>query len=243
MSPSVIENFVVGIATSLITALTVWLWRRIRKSQVLNRKAAFFGIKPREECLVVMNHNPRSKDTMSHGDIETLVEIVRLVDEIGGKLTIAPFDKILTPAGETAEFCIGGLDSNQRTKVHAENFLKGVQFHPYSPDSIDNLAIITKEEKFRYERYKNEYAVLTRFYPNPDSSPVILISGQTSRANQGAIYYLVKNYDYSLRYKFRNKKSFCLIVKLQSPLTYGHKSVRLVKDITDLAFMPLSATN
>lgn len=111
-------------------------------------------------------------------------------------------------------------------------------FHPYSPSDIDSLAISTKKEKFRYEQYKDEYAVLARFYPSPDAHPVILISGQTSRANQGAIYYLVQNYGTSLRKNFENRRPFCLMVKLQSPLTYGHKSVQLVKDITDIAFIP-----
>lgn len=241
MSPSVIENFVVGIVTSIVTAIFVHFWRKIRESRIINRKAAFFGISPKDSCLVVMNHHPFNKGTMSHGDIETLVEIVRLVDEIGGELTIAPFDKVLTAAGEMTEFCIGG-PSNHRTMVHIENFLKGLQFRYFLQDDPDSLAIITKEDKFKYEWHENEYAILARFYPNRGSHPVVLISGQTSRANQGAIHYLIKNHDTFLRREFGNKKSFCLIVKLQSPLTYGHKSVRLVKDITDIAFTPFAAT-
>lgn len=239
MSPSVIENFVVGVVTSIVTALAVWLWRNFRESQILNRKAEFFNIARGDQCLAVMNHNPRGRDTMSHCDIETLIEIVRLVDDIGGRAKIAPFDKILEPAGEVTEFCIGSPASNQRTQVHAENFLKGVEFTPYIQDDPDSLAIITKDDKFRHKAYEDEYAVLTRFYPTPDSQPVILISGQTSRSNQGATYYLIKNYNTSLRKKFGSKRSFCLVLKLQSPLTYGHKSVTLVKDITDVAFTPI----
>lgn len=239
MSPSVIENFVVGVVTSVVTAIGVWLWSKIQASQVLNQRAAFFGISPKENCLVVMNHSARDQSVMTHGDVETLVEVVRLVDKIGGKLSIARFDRILEPAGEMSEFCIGGPDSNQRTKVHLENFLKGIRHNPYSPDSPDNIAIVTKEEIYRYKRHEDEYAVLARFYPDPDSYPVILICGQTSRSNQGAIHYLVKNYDGFLRKKFGNKKPFCLVLKLQSPLTYGFKSVQLVKDVTDTAFVPL----
>ena len=106
MSPSVIENFVVGIITSVATAFAVWLWGKIRASQALNQKAAFFGIAPKGNCLVVMNHSARDPRVMAHGDVETLVEAVRLIDEIGGKLSIARFDRILEPAGEMAEFCI-----------------------------------------------------------------------------------------------------------------------------------------
>lgn len=238
MSPSVIENFVVGIITSVVTAVAFWLWGTIRKSQILNRRSAFFGISPKENCLVVMNHSARDQNVMAHGDVETLVEVVRLVDEIGGKLVIARFDRILEPAGEMTEFCIGGPDSNQRTKVHLENFLKGVRYNPYSPDSPDNVALVTKDEIYRYKKHEDEYAILARFYSEPDSYPVILICGQTSRSNQGATHYLVKNYEKFLREKFGNKKPFCLIIKLQSPLTYGFRSVRLVKDVTDIAFVP-----
>jgi hypothetical protein len=240
--PSVIENFVVGIVTSFVTALAVWIWRNVRESQILNRKAEFFNISRGESCLAVMNHNPRGRDMMSHSDIETLVEVVRIVDEIGGTVTIAPFDKVLEPAGGITEFCIGSPASNDRTKVHAENFLKGVKFLPYSPESPDSLAIITSEGKFRHEAYEEEYAVLTRFYPHPASQPIFLISGQTARSNHGATHYLLENYNNSLRKKFGSNRPFCLLLKLQSPRTYGHKSVRLVADITNTAFSPLPTT-
>jgi hypothetical protein len=81
---------------------------------------------------------------------------------------------------------------------------------------------------------------LARLYPSSTSHPVILICGQTARSNQGAIHYLIQNYDESLRNKFGNKKQFCLIIELQSPSTYGYKSARLEKDLTDTAFIQFS---
>ena len=242
MPSSVIENFIVGIATSIVTALVVWIWRNFRESQLLNRKAEFFNITRGESCLAVMNHNPRGRGMMSHGDIETLVELVRIVEGVGGTLNIAPFDKILEPAGETTEFCIGSPASNDRTGVHAENFLKGVQFLPYSLDDPDSLAIIVSEGKFRHEAYEEEYVVLARFYPYPNSQPIFLISGQTASSNHGATYYLLKNFHSSLRRKFGSSRPFCLLLKLQSPRTYGYKSVGLVADITNTAFSSLPAT-
>jgi hypothetical protein len=240
MSPSVIENFVVGLITSIVTAVAVWLWNKIRQSRILNRRAAFFGIKPKEKCLAVMNHNPKSLNTMSHSDVQTLIDIAKLADEIGSEIIVAPFDKILEPAGEMTEFCLGGPDSNQRTKVHLDNFLKGIHLKPYNPGNSDNIAVVTKDETFRYEKNNSEHAVLAKFYPNPDSHPVILVCGQTARSNQGAIYYLTQNYDDSLRKKFGHRKRFCLIIKLQSPSVYGYKSARLEKDLTDTAFIPFS---
>ncbi|BAY23394.1 hypothetical protein NIES2100_31590 [Calothrix sp. NIES-2100] len=238
ITPSVIENFTVGIVTSLVTAVVVWLWGKIRASQILDRKSAFFGISPKENCLLVINHDPRNQNSVTHGDVETLIEIAKLVAEIDGKLVIARFDRILEPAGETTEFCIGGPDSNPRTKVHLENFLQGIYINPYMPDDPDNIAFVTKEKKYRFVNNKDEHAILARFYPESDSYPVILICGQTSKGNRGAVHYLNKNYDSYLRQKFGNKKPFCLILKLQSPLTYGVKAVHLLKDITDIAFIP-----
>lgn len=237
MTPSVIENFVVGIVTSIFTAAAVWLWQKISKSKVLNRKAAFFGMAPEEKCLAVMNHNPKLSDAaMSHEDIQTLVEVVSLAHEVGVELEIVPFDQLLEPAGDTTEFCLGGPDSNQRTKVHLANFLQGVRFHPHAPGNIDNIAILSKNEIFRYRKNDSEYAILARLYPYPNSRPVILVCGQTAKSNRGAIYYLLQNYDDFLRKRYGNRKRFCLIIKLYSPLTYGFKSARLEKDLTNIAF-------
>ncbi|MDB9439564.1 hypothetical protein PN450_22855 [Dolichospermum lemmermannii CS-548] len=188
ISPSVIENFTVGIITSIVTAVVVWLWGKIRALQILNRKSAFFGISSKENCLVVMNHdsNPNHKNTMALGDVETLIEVTRLIDEIHGKLVIAHFESILERPGKTAEFCIGGPDSNQRTKVHLETFIQGIYFNAYIPNDPDNIAIVTKEDKYRYVKNQDEHAILARFYPESDSYPIILICGQTSKGNQGA---------------------------------------------------------
>ncbi|MCP4373620.1 MAG: hypothetical protein GY797_36780 [Deltaproteobacteria bacterium] len=174
---------------------------------------------------------------MSHEDIETLVEATRIVYEIGGEVTLAPYDK-LSDAGSVTEFCIGGPESNKRTKVHLDNFLKGVQMAPYS-NTPDSLMIMTKSENFRYEKHEEEYAILARFWSTPNTLPVFLICGQTGRANRGAVHYLAQNYDSSLRRKF-DTDSFCLIVKIKSPLTYGYKVVSLVKDITESAFTEMS---
>lgn len=241
MPSSVIENFVVGIFTSLFTAVAVWLWQTLRNSRILNRKASFFGMTPGEKCFAVMNHNPKLSDAaMSHLDIQTLVEVVSLAGEIGSRLEVLPFNQLLEPAGDTTEFCLGGPDSNQRTKVHLENFLQGICFHPYAPGNIDNIAIISNSAIFRYRKNESEYAVLARFYPYTNSRPVILICGQTAKSNRGAIYYLLKNYDGFLRKSYGNSERFCLIVKLQSPLTYGVKSAKLETDLTDVAFSTLS---
>lgn len=236
MSPSVIENFIVGIVTSITTAVAVWFWNKFRQSMLLNRKAAFFGLKPKGQCFAVMNQNPKQLNTMSHADVQTLVEVVKLAEKIDVELKVAPFKQFLEPPGSVTEFCLGGPDSNERTKIHLENFLKGIRFNPYMPGDPDNIAILTQSQKFQYKKNQTEYAILAKLYPDNDSQPVILVSGQTARSNQGAVYYLLKNYDRSLRQTFGIKKQFCLLIKLHSPQTYGYKSAKLEKDLTSDAF-------
>lgn len=91
---------------------------------------------------------------------------------------------------------------------------------------------------YHYEKNQTEYAILARFFPNASANPTILICGQSSRSNRGAAYYLIQNYDQILRKKYSNKKQFCLVIGLQSPLTYGYKSARLEDDVTAIAFVP-----
>lgn len=238
LSPSVIENLILGVITSIITGLAVWSWTKLRTSQLLNRRSAFFGMAPKENCLIVINRSPRNQYAMVMGDVETLIETVRLVDTINGKATIAKFDRILEPAGAVTEFCIGGPASNQRTKVHMTHFLPGVTISPYIADNPDSIAIQTKDYTYRYKKDIDEYAILARFFPEPDSNPVILIVGQTAKAGQGAVHYLVKAHDGHLRKTFGNRRPFCIVLKLRSPLTYGVRSIQLVNDISPIAFAP-----
>jgi hypothetical protein len=232
---SALQDLIISILASVISGGGVWLWVRMRGMRALQRKSAFFGIRPTEKCLIVMNHHPKKHDTMSHKDIGTLVEAVRIVHEIGGEATIAPFDEALEPAGIITEFCIGGPDSNERTQIHLDNFLIGVQARRFT-DPVDQLAIITRAETFKFENREKEYAILAKFFPKPNSKPVFLVSGQTGFANKGAMYYLAQNYDRLLRKKY-GLGPFCLIMRVTSPWTYGYKMVEAAKDITDTAFV------
>lgn len=230
--PSTIQDLLIGLITSVITGFAVWFWERFRRTFDLTRKSSFFGIRPGESCLVVMNHNPRGRELLSHGDVETVVEIVKIICEIDGEVTIAAFDKALEPAGDITEFCIGSPASNERTEVHIRNFMQDISNNPYSKDSPDSLAILIAGEIYRYKYQEMEYAVLAKIVPNQYSHPVFLVSGQSSRGNQASIYFLAKNYKTVLWDKYKYN-SFCLLLRIREPRLYGYKSVELVKDLTD----------
>ncbi len=174
---------------------------------------------------------------MSHKDIGTLVEAVKIIDKIGGEVIVAPFEETLEPPGDVVEFCIGGPDANERTQSILDNFLVGVRMYLYK-DKVQGrrLAINTKTKLYKYNKGKEEFAILAKFMPKPNSKPVFLIAGQTGFANRGAMYYLAQNYDSSLRRKYK-LGPFCMITKVISPWDYGYKMVELVEDITATAFV------
>jgi hypothetical protein len=75
---STIPDLLIGLTTSVIAGFSVWFWQRLRHTLDLNHKSGFFGTRPNENCLVVINHNPRGRDLLSHWDVETVVEIVKV---------------------------------------------------------------------------------------------------------------------------------------------------------------------
>ncbi|HSK95487.1 MAG TPA: hypothetical protein VK891_02630 [Euzebyales bacterium] len=241
--PGSVENLVVGVASSAVTAVIVWVWARVARLRRRHRRAAFFGLSPGDRCVIVMNRAARDDRAMHHDDVEGLVDLIRLVDEIGAEPEVVRFDRLLEPAGETAEVCIGGPTSNERAEVHLRTYLPGVTFRTYDPDADDHMAIITGDDLFPYERAEIEHALLARFYPESSPHPVILVCGQSARSNRAAISYLARHYERAIRVLHPDGEPFCLVLALRSPLVYGVRSVHLVKDVTTSALRPPPAAD
>jgi hypothetical protein len=239
--PASIENLIIGLVTSAVTAVIVWVWGRLARLRTRNRRAAFFGLSPGEPCAIVMNRHAETANAMHHDDVDGLVDLIGLVREIGAIPIVVRFDRILEPAGETTELCIGGPGSNERARVHFKTYLPGIEFRRFAPGADDHMAIVIGDDHFAYEQSELEHAVLARFYPEASSHPVILISGQSARSSHGAISYLTKNYDRSIRRTHRHGEPFCFVLALRSPLVHGVKSVHLSKDVTAAAFAPPAA--
>lgn len=202
-------------------------------------KSKFFAVKPKDNCYIVLNNKPGGYKSMSHGDIETLIEVVEVVHELGGRIEVAPFDEKPKGVGIMTEFCIGGPHSNERTKAHLVNHLSGLTFHDYLPGDLDSMAIEFEGKKYRYEKdddgkLKQGYVILAKFYNNElfNSKPIFLICGQTSITNKSAIAYLIQNYE-KLAKEFGDK-AFCLIVKPRDYKTYGYQDVVRVDNLTGL---------
>ena len=119
-------------------------------------KSKFFEIYPNDNCYIVLNNDPRSPRTMAHGDIETLVDAVKIVHELGGNVEVAPFDEKPKGVGIMTEFCIGGPSSNERTKAHLLNHFNGLRFLDYSPGNPDSIAIVFDEKNIDMKKMKTE---------------------------------------------------------------------------------------
>jgi hypothetical protein len=230
----VFQDLLIGIVTSVITGVAVWLWQKLQQSRLSNRKAQFFGLKPKDECLVVVGHY-RGQNATSHGDIDSMIEAVKAIHNIGFEVKVASFEKAIESPGDSSEICIAGPDSNERTGTHLKTFFNDIHVNPYNNET-DRLAIVTKKKIYRFENGEKEYALLAKFFPKVGGKPVFLICGQTAFSNKGASYYLAKNYDGSIRKKYGNGE-FCFIVRVISPWKFGHKSVELVDDISKYAFI------
>ena len=79
----------------------------------LEAKSKFFEIRSNDSCYIVLNNNPHHLKSMTHGDVETLIEVVKIVHELGGKVDVAPFDERPKGTGLVTEFCIGGQTQMQ----------------------------------------------------------------------------------------------------------------------------------
>ncbi|MET9223362.1 hypothetical protein ABZX65_32025 [Streptomyces sp. NPDC003300] len=228
-------NIAIGLVTSLLGLGFGWLWERGRRSRALNRKAAFFGVRPGETCLIVLGNKHNAPGTAQHRDVRAVIELAMLAGELGCRVTVESGEFRGSNADRT-EFCVGGPigDSNIRTGGHLAAHLPGVTIHPYNggPDSV---AIEVGGDRFLFDRGNQEYALVAKFTPAESSRPVLLICGQTSAANQAAINFLRREYD-RLGRALVSVDRYCIVIKASHLTTYGIHRAALERDVSATAF-------
>jgi hypothetical protein len=229
------ENIAIGLVTSVISGVSVWLWQQVKATRQRQRKAAFFGITADSKCLLVMNHNPRLPMTMHHADIQALVEVAMLVRELGAHPLMMPWDQMREGLGDNTEFCIGGPDANGRTRGHLAAYLPGLIVRPYDPDRRDSLALAVGNRQFLRSPDEQEFVAVAKFAPFGGSRPLFLICGQSAVTNWAAVYFLNREYR-RLPKTLASQERFCLVLRVTSPTIYGHTMVELEADVTAAAF-------
>jgi hypothetical protein len=233
---AVFLNIAIGLATSILSGGFVWAWQRARNIRILRRKQEFFGLKPGAACLIVMNHKYDAPGSTAQNDVQAMIKVATLASETGSKISVRSCDEIKGINADHTEFCIGGINSNPRTVEYLTNYLPGVTLKPYSATRRDSAAIVVGDQRFLFEHGKAEYALVAKFTPPASARPVMIICGQRSVANRGAMEFLHRNY-LTLMKSVTSTDQFCLVVKIVSSDIYGHEMTELTEDVTAAAFV------
>lgn len=227
--PDQISNIIINIFSSILVGIGVWFWVTYKTNYSNWRKRKFFRIKKGQEVYITMNQNPLNPNTMSHKDIHTLIDISKIAHELEGKILFKQVNEARVAPGDQVEFCIGGTESNERTKIFLSKYLPKITMPSY--DSSKSVEIKVNKLEFSYEKGIRAFAILAKIFPEGKKYPIFLICGQISISNRATAYYLLKNYSELLK-KYSNRP-FCQIVGIEDYKLFGYQSVKLVKDITD----------
>ncbi|OKJ81143.1 hypothetical protein AMK32_24685 [Streptomyces sp. CB01883] len=230
-----VANVAIGLLTSLVGLGLGSLWERGRRARALYRKAAFFGTRPGEHCVIVVGTKHGQPGTTQQRDLRAVVELTVLLAELGCRVSVESGD-LRGSNGDRTEFCVGGPigGSNPRTGGHLTAHLPGVTIAPFS-DRPDSVAIVVGGQRYAFERGHQEYAVVAKFTPPESSRPVVLVCGQSSVANQAAVHFLRREYAQVAR-SVASVDQYCLLVKVSHIEVYSfHRSV-LERDVSAEAF-------
>jgi hypothetical protein len=233
---SALGNIAIGLVTSLLGGSIVWMWERAKRAREVNRRAAFFGVRPGHTCLIVLGNKYNSPGTAHYRDVRATVELAQLTGELGCDVLVQSGD-FRGGNGDRTEFCVGGPtgNSNNRTGGHLAAHLPGVTIHPYDNALPDSVAIEVGGEKFLFDRGNQEYALVAKFTPAESSRPVFLVSGQTSVANLAAIHFLRREYAHVAK-ELSSVERFCIVIKVSGIDTYEFHRARLEREVTAAAF-------
>ncbi|MGW0148708.1 hypothetical protein ACWDVU_24215 [Streptomyces sp. NPDC003333] len=226
----------IGLVTSLLGGGFVWLWERLKRARAVNRRAAFFGVRPGETCLIVLGNKHNAPGTAAYRDVRAVIELTLLIGELGCKASVESGD-FRGGNGDRTEFCVGGPvgGANARTGGHLAAHLPGVTFHPYDRTRPESVAIEVGGEKFLFDRGNQEYALVAKFTPAESSRPVFLVSGQSSVANLAAIHFLRREYA-RVAERLPSVERFCLLISVSDIGTYEFHRATLERDVTTAAF-------
>lgn len=231
---SVLANVAIGLLTSVLGGCLLWLWERGKRTRTLNKKGAFFGVRPGGTCLIVLGHQHDAPGAAHHRDVRAAVELAMLAGELGCQVTVESGD-FRGGNGDHTEFCVGGpLGSNARTAGHLAAHLPGVTIHPYSTRE-DSVAIAVGGEQYRFDRGNQAYALVAKFTPQESSRSVFLVCGQSAVSNQAAIHFLRREYQQVAR-QLASVERYCILIKASGIGTYDFHRAELVGDVTAAAF-------
>jgi hypothetical protein len=221
----VVEQLVLGVGSSVITGTAVWVGQRARTTRRTRSLRRFLGLVGAWErrCRIIVGRHPALPRSIHQYDVAAMLEVATLVRGAGAEPEVVSAEEAWA-GPDQVEFCISGPSANPRTAAHLQRFLPGLSMLPFEAGSSGSLAIVTAGDR-RYEREpgKAEYVALARIC-RPGRPHLFLIAGQTGITNRAGARYLAGN-SASLRRRFGDDRSFCLVLRVVEPATYGYLEV------------------
>ncbi|MCM2422177.1 hypothetical protein [Streptomyces sp. RKAG293] len=216
-------------------AVLGWLWERGRRRRALYRKADFFGVRPGEDCLIVLGSKYGTPGSAHHRDARAGIELAVLLAGLGCRVSVESGALRGSNGGRT-EFCIGGPvgGANPRTGGHLAAHLPGVAIRPFGPGS-DAVAITVGGRQYDFDHGVQEYVLVARFTPVESTRPVILVCGQSSVANQAAVEFLRRDYS-QVAGAVGSVHRFCVLIRVGHIGTYLFHQASLERDVSVAAF-------
>jgi hypothetical protein len=228
VASDIVEQLVLGVGSSAIAGTAVWLGQRAFFTGRRRSRARFLGLTGGwgHSCRLVVGRNPRQTNSIHEEDVAAMLEISALTRAVG----VEP--RILSPSEASAdeldhvEFCLSARDANPRTRAHLERWLPGLTMSSYA----EGLAYVAGGQEFRRERGVQEYVVLARIC-RPGRPSLWIVAGQTGITNRAGARFLTAHLA-QLRHRFGDDRTFCLILRVIEPATYGYREVEEAADVT-----------
>ncbi len=237
------QDLVINLLASVIAGLAVWAAQRLTRLRDMARKRAFFGVQAGEEVLmfVAKHHSSPRSSSVHRSDVATLIELATVVKECGGEPTLVVAGDARRESGRLAEYCVGGPIANPRTAAYLRLLFPGVRADlNENPEAVDELPIVVGDRVFTRTRDREEYVLLIRTQPPDARRPVFLLIGQTAHTNLAAARYLTDRRK-ELEREFRDRPTFCLMLRIREASTFGGDHIERVADVTAQAAVPLPA--
>jgi hypothetical protein len=233
-------NIVLAVVAGGLGAAAGWFVRTLVRRRGLRRKQRFFGLPDGSDCLIVVNHDPGTRDGfVSRPDAFALMELAALIKECGAHADIVAHDTARQGFGVRTEFCVGGPVSHRRTEAHLRSLLPGVGVG--TGQRPDDGSFLIGGRTYRLDEGATEYVLLARLTGPQGGRPVFLACGQRGVTHQAAVRHLTRHHS-ALARRHGADGTFCLLLKVTNSDAYGPDVVEFVADVTTAATTPAPVT-
>ncbi len=235
------HDLAINLLASVIAGVAVWAAQRLVRLRDAGRKRAFFGVEPGAEVLmfVAKHHSSPRPSSVHREDVATLIELASAIKDCGGEPTLVVAGDARRESGRLTEYCVGGPITNPRTAAYLRLLFPGVRMELAEGEGIDDeLPVRIGERVFTRTPGREEYVLLIRTVPPEARRPVFLLIGQTARTNHAAARYLTGRRR-RLEREFRERPTFCLLLRVREASMFGGDHVERVAEVTAEATRPL----